>query len=244
MHERYAAASRRATGSAGCSEGPATSAEGISAIKQAKRQAARRPCTRGFTADTRPAASLREICIMTGKARRCTLTGRPRRPSQSGSARTYCASNSGSPTAACSFTPNARASPPDRALPANQFGVLRSRPVHLCPDPPVSDAVWFVVDDQRDYAALVLGFAESQQQHQVMLPGLPRTAKHTHYHQHRRRTVGQGRHRLAGPLDCSAVMHEGLRAIIQHESARRLARLAGTQPALKAAPRRRIGTKA
>ncbi len=49
--------------------------------------------------------------------------------------------------------------------------------------------------------------------------------------------------KLAGPLDRSAVVHEGLRALIQRESARRLARLAGTQPALKAAPRRRVGTK-
>lgn len=45
--------------------------------------------------------------------------------------------------------------------------------------------------------------------------------------------------KLAGPLDRSAVIHEGLRALIQRESARRLARLGGTQPALKAVPRRR-----
>ena len=50
--------------------------------------------------------------------------------------------------------------------------------------------------------------------------------------------------RLAGPLDRSAVVHEGLRALIQRESAKRLARLGGTQPALKVAPRRRGGTKA
>lgn len=49
--------------------------------------------------------------------------------------------------------------------------------------------------------------------------------------------------RLAGPLDRSAVVHEGLRALIQRESARRLARLGGSEPALKAAPRRRAGTK-
>jgi len=48
--------------------------------------------------------------------------------------------------------------------------------------------------------------------------------------------------KLAGPLDRSAVVHEGLRALIQRESARRLARLGGTQRALKAAPRRRAAT--
>ena len=45
--------------------------------------------------------------------------------------------------------------------------------------------------------------------------------------------------KLAGALDRTAVVHEGLKALIERESARRLARLGGTQPALKAAPRRR-----
>lgn len=45
--------------------------------------------------------------------------------------------------------------------------------------------------------------------------------------------------RLLGPLDRSAVIHEGLRALIERESARRLARLGGSQRRLKAAPRRR-----
>ena len=45
--------------------------------------------------------------------------------------------------------------------------------------------------------------------------------------------------KLTGPLDRSAVIHEGLKALIERESARRLARLGGTQPNLKAAPRRR-----
>ena len=45
--------------------------------------------------------------------------------------------------------------------------------------------------------------------------------------------------KLAGPLDRSAVIHEGLRALIQRESARRLARLGGTERSLKVAPRRR-----
>jgi Arc/MetJ family transcription regulator len=49
--------------------------------------------------------------------------------------------------------------------------------------------------------------------------------------------------KLAGPLDRSAVVHEGLKALIERESARRLARLGGTQPALKVAPRRRAQTK-
>lgn len=49
--------------------------------------------------------------------------------------------------------------------------------------------------------------------------------------------------KLAGPLDRTAVLHEGLRALIERESARRLARLGGTQPALKAAPRRRSAPK-
>lgn len=50
--------------------------------------------------------------------------------------------------------------------------------------------------------------------------------------------------KLAGPLDRSAVVREGLRALIQRESARRLAHLGGSQPALKAAPRRRSEAKA
>ena len=49
--------------------------------------------------------------------------------------------------------------------------------------------------------------------------------------------------KLVGPLDRSALVHEGLKALIQRESARRLACLGGTQPALKAAPRRRAETK-
>ena len=45
--------------------------------------------------------------------------------------------------------------------------------------------------------------------------------------------------RLLGPLDRSTVIHEGLKALIERESARRLARLGGTQRRLKIAPRRR-----
>jgi Arc/MetJ family transcription regulator len=45
--------------------------------------------------------------------------------------------------------------------------------------------------------------------------------------------------KLIGPLDRSAMVREGLKALIERESARRLARLGGTQPDLKIAPRRR-----
>lgn len=48
--------------------------------------------------------------------------------------------------------------------------------------------------------------------------------------------------RLTGPMDRTAIVSEGLKALIERESARRLARLGGTQPALKAAPRRRTGS--
>jgi len=49
--------------------------------------------------------------------------------------------------------------------------------------------------------------------------------------------------KLAGPLDRSAIVSEALKALIERESAKRLARLGGTQPALKAAPRRRQAAK-
>ena len=49
--------------------------------------------------------------------------------------------------------------------------------------------------------------------------------------------------RLAGPLDRSAMVREGLKALIERESAKRLARLGGTQRSLKAAPRRRSEIK-
>ena len=45
--------------------------------------------------------------------------------------------------------------------------------------------------------------------------------------------------KLAGPMDRTAILNEGLKALIERESAKRLARMGGTQPALKAAPRRR-----
>ena len=45
--------------------------------------------------------------------------------------------------------------------------------------------------------------------------------------------------KLVGPLDRSALVHEGLKSLIERESARRLARLGGTQPELQTATRRR-----
>jgi Arc/MetJ family transcription regulator len=45
--------------------------------------------------------------------------------------------------------------------------------------------------------------------------------------------------RLAGLTERTAVIHEGLRALIERESARRLARLGGSEPALRPVPRRR-----
>lgn len=48
--------------------------------------------------------------------------------------------------------------------------------------------------------------------------------------------------KLAGPMDRSAMVREGLRALIERESAKRLAKLGGSQPKLTAAPRRRAQT--
>lgn len=50
--------------------------------------------------------------------------------------------------------------------------------------------------------------------------------------------------KLAGPMDRSAILSAALRALIERESARRLARLGGSQPKLEAAPRRRQGSAA
>lgn len=44
---------------------------------------------------------------------------------------------------------------------------------------------------------------------------------------------------LTGTKEKTVLVREGLRALIERESARRLARLGGTEPALEAAPRRR-----
>ncbi|MBU3694593.1 MAG: type II toxin-antitoxin system VapB family antitoxin [Rhodocyclaceae bacterium] len=48
---------------------------------------------------------------------------------------------------------------------------------------------------------------------------------------------------LTGVRERSTLVREGLRALIQRESARRLARLGGTEPQLLAAPRRRTAPR-
>jgi Arc/MetJ family transcription regulator len=45
--------------------------------------------------------------------------------------------------------------------------------------------------------------------------------------------------KLTGGLDRSTVLREGLKALIERESAARLAKLGGTQPRLEHVPRRR-----
>ena len=45
--------------------------------------------------------------------------------------------------------------------------------------------------------------------------------------------------KMMGGLDRSSVLREGLKALIERESAMRLAKLGGTQPQLKPVPRRR-----
>jgi len=45
--------------------------------------------------------------------------------------------------------------------------------------------------------------------------------------------------RLTGVTEKTALVHAGLQSLIQREAARRLAALGGTQPDLKAIPRRR-----
>ncbi|GFG73250.1 MULTISPECIES: type II toxin-antitoxin system VapB family antitoxin [Mycobacterium] len=44
--------------------------------------------------------------------------------------------------------------------------------------------------------------------------------------------------RLTGTTEKSALVREALRALIERESARRLAKLAGSEPTLEAVPRR------
>ncbi len=45
--------------------------------------------------------------------------------------------------------------------------------------------------------------------------------------------------RVTGVTERSALIREGLKALIERESARRLARLGGSEPQVKAIPRRR-----
>ena len=46
--------------------------------------------------------------------------------------------------------------------------------------------------------------------------------------------------RLTGTTEKSALLKQALRALIERESAARLARLGGTEPNARAAPRRRV----
>lgn len=57
--------------------------------------------------------------------------------------------------------------------------------------------------------------------------------------------LGEAR-RLTGMTERTALIHEGLRALIERESARRLARLAGSERSLRRPPRRRakVGKRA
>jgi Arc/MetJ family transcription regulator len=48
--------------------------------------------------------------------------------------------------------------------------------------------------------------------------------------------------KLTGPVDRSTLLHESLKALIERESAKRLARLGGSQPGLRVARRRRQRT--
>ena len=45
--------------------------------------------------------------------------------------------------------------------------------------------------------------------------------------------------RMTGVRERTALIHEGLKALVTRESARRLARLGGTEPQLRPIPRRR-----
>ncbi len=48
---------------------------------------------------------------------------------------------------------------------------------------------------------------------------------------------------MTGMTEKTALVREGLRALIERESARRLARLGGTEPKLQTIPRRQTGMK-
>ena len=50
--------------------------------------------------------------------------------------------------------------------------------------------------------------------------------------------------RLTGVQEKTALVHEGLRALIARQSAKALARLGGSEPTLSAIPRRRSGRQA
>ena len=48
--------------------------------------------------------------------------------------------------------------------------------------------------------------------------------------------------RVTGMTERTALIHEGLKALIEREAARRLARLGGSEPRLRVARRRRSGS--
>ena len=50
-------------------------------------------------------------------------------------------------------------------------------------------------------------------------------------------------HQLSGLSERSALLREALTALIERESARRLAHMGGTEPALQVSPRRRLKAK-
>ena len=52
------------------------------------------------------------------------------------------------------------------------------------------------------------------------------------------RLLGEA-HRMTGIEERTSLIHAGLKALIEREAARRLARLGGTEPQLKKIPRRR-----
>lgn len=56
-------------------------------------------------------------------------------------------------------------------------------------------------------------------------------------------TLLQDAQRLTGIAEKTLLVREGLKALIERESARRLARLGSTEPKLKAVPRRRPAAK-
>ena len=49
--------------------------------------------------------------------------------------------------------------------------------------------------------------------------------------------------RISGIREKASLLREGLKALIERESARRLAALGGSEPGLEPAPRRRTSTK-
>lgn len=55
--------------------------------------------------------------------------------------------------------------------------------------------------------------------------------------------LAEARH-LTGIEEKTVVVHESLRALIAREKARRLARLGGSEPQLRAVPRRRVPPRA